>query len=644
MKPSYIALAAIGLALVTLYFAIPHQTPPAAPSTTTAQHPSTTSSQPEQVAQTQTAAPPITHTPPKTTTQTTPTQTPAGAVRYVPVLGVEVRAPDVVNTTRLPAAVNYTVVLTNTGNGTAWVKVENSTVEIRPGGRVLLNFTTNITSAGVYKVGAKVNGTMYEKKVVVYYYAPLLTADPVFINVTKLPADATVVVRVRNVGNWTGRVLGVEVKPGSEAMVNTTIKVDAAGSYVLQIDGVEVPVSVQYLAPSLKYLVGGPKEVEAVPGESVSAWIWLKNEGNATAAVRVNGRPLTIKPGQYVNITKNITVTTSGSYTFDFNIAGDLNVTAKYTTAVKIVAAKVQIVVWTPQLLRSWPLPNSTDTMALSFVEKSASITWGYIIETNATSRSVVLQVADPQGVYYHTLSPGQKLARNFTLQVQAPTVVTLQLAVNNTAYAVEVDVKLSPPRITINDISEIEFSDSRKLLSVPIKCRYGSASATLQLDVVKVEGVLRYLQDGREVRGTITVNTAGDTYTGDFKGSVRGTSGQATINVAGRRVDVEFTTSPLEVRRVLIDGTPYDCDVPTALIPAVLISEKPTAKDEPADQLASRLVSIFAKSDFDKPRPAIWNGEYVEVIDRARNLLKVYFRQGEVLIEGALTAKFVIS
>ncbi|MEM3997666.1 MAG: hypothetical protein QXP31_11535 [Pyrobaculum sp.] len=639
MKLAYVALVAIGLALVALYFAIPPQIPSATPTTTTV---ATTTRTPAQTPQTQTPAPtPATAQPTTTATQTPPKTTQTPAVRYVPRLSVEVRAPDVVNATRLPAVINYTVVLTNTGNGTARVEVDGASLEIRPGGRLLLNFTKSAPSAGVYTVGARVNGTMYERKVGVYYYAPLLKADPVAINVTKLPTNATVAVRVRNLGNWTGRVLGVEVRPGGEATINTTLRIESAGSYTLNIDGVEVPVSVQYLAPSLRYLVGGPKEVEAVPGESVAAWIWVKNEGNATSVVNIDGRQLTIRPGQYVNISKTMAVTTSGAYTFVFNIAGDLNATVKYMTVVKIVAAKVQIVVWTPQLRRSWPQPNSTDTLALSFVNKTASITWGYIIQTNATSRSVVLQVTDPQGVYYYAMSPSQTLVKNFTLQVQAPTVAKLQLTVNNSAYVVEVDVKLTPPRITINDVSKIEFSDSRKLLGVSITCRLGSIPP---IDVLKVEGVLQYLQNGREVSGVITENTAGGTYTGGFKGSISGGSGQATINVAGRQVYIEFTTSPLAVRRVLVDGTPVDCNVPTALVPAVLISEKPTAQNEPADQLAYRLVSIFAKSDFDKPQSAIWNGEYVEVQDRAGNLLRVYFKQGVVSIEGALTATLVIS
>jgi hypothetical protein len=144
-------------------------------------------------------------------------------------------------------------------------------------------------------------------------------------------------------------------------------------------------------------------------------------------------------------------------------------------------------------------------------------------------------------------------------------------------------------------------------------------------------------------VSGQITVKLI-DTYTGDYSGKIEGGSGSLSLNVAGRNIYMEFTTSPLKVTRVLVDGAPYSCDVPTALVPPILYREKPTATDEPATQYVFRLLSAFARGDSDRPRSITWNGEYVEAIDRGGNILRIYLGEGEIRIEGALTATIVIS
>jgi len=113
---------------------------------------------------------------------------------------------------------------------------------------------------------------------------------------------------------------------------------------------------------------------------------------------------------------------------------------------------------------------------------------------------------------------------------------------------------------------------------------------------------------------------------------------------VAGRNIYVEFTTSPLTITKVLVDGTQYSCDVPTALIPSILYSEKPTTTDVPATEYVFRLLSAFARGDSDKPQSVEWNGEYVEAIDKGGNILRVYLGGGEIRIEGPLTATIVIS
>ncbi|MFZ8838391.1 MAG: hypothetical protein ACO2PM_05535, partial [Pyrobaculum sp.] len=77
---------------------------------------------------------------------------------------------------------------------------------------------------------------------------------------------------------------------------------------------------------------------------------------------------------------------------------------------------------------------------------------------------------------------------------------------------------------------------------------------------------------------------------------------------------------------------------------PPIFYRETPTAPDEPATQYVFRLLSAFARGDSDRPRSVEWNGEYVEAVDRGGNILRVYLGEGEIRIEGSLTAAIVIS
>jgi len=308
------------------------------------------------------------------------------------------------------------------------------------------------------------------------------------------------------------------------------------------------------------------------------------------------------------------------------------------------VAPKVEIVLWSPEVKRRWPPPNGTDSTSLSVVSKTAALTWGYIITTNATGRAVALAVEGPGGVDYYKLAPGAAASKNYTETVQVPGEKTLEVKVNSTTYTLKVFLTLTPPKVTVRDISRIEFTDSRRLLGLQLSCRLGSVAASVTLDILRVTGTLTYTPTGRAVSGQITVNSAGGTYTGDYKGTIEGGKGSLSLNVIGRRIDVEFDISPLKITKVLVDGTPYSCNVPTELVPPILYKEKPTAVDVPATQYVSSLLSAFARGDSDKPQSIIWNGEYVEAVDKGGNTLRVYLGGGEIRIEGPLTAAIVIS
>jgi hypothetical protein len=639
MKKSVVALLAAGLFFIALYLALQ---PPPSNYTTNTTSPAATTTTTEKTTTPQTNAEQTTTTserPPGTQTTTTSTAQPPRVV-YVPAIEVEIEAPTAVNTTKLPIFLNYTIVIRNRGNGTGVVLLGDETYVIAPGQVVKIAANKTAEWAGEHSVEAAVNGTRHVKAVRVYYYAPRLQAEPVYINATKLPANLTVTARVSNLGNLTAWVGGVAVAPGETKAINTTITVVAAGSYVVEIGGVEVPVTVRYYAAAFDWRVGGPSEVEALPGETYAAWLWIKNTGNATATLSVDGRAFALAPGEALNTTKTITVGAAGVYNVEFRVAGSLNATLRHAIRVKVVVPKVEIVLWSPEVRRGWPPPNGTDSTSLSAARKTVALTWGYVITTNATRRTVTLAVEGPGGVDYYKLAPGAAASKNYTETVQVPGEKTLEVKVNSTTYKLKVSLTLTPPKITVKDISRIEFTDSRRLLGLKLRC--GVVEATI--DILRVTGTLTYTPTGRAVSGQITVRSVLGTNTGDYSGKIEGGSGSLSLNVAGHNIYVEFTTSPLKVTRVLVDGAPYSCDVPTELAPPIFYREKPTATDEPATQYVFRLLSAFARGDSDKPQSITWNGEYVEAVDRGGNTLRVYLGEGEIRIEGSLTAAIVIS
>ncbi len=641
MNKTAIGLIALGIVLIVAYLALQQPpTPPSGAATTPATTPTATTATATSQPPTSTAEKPETKT--QTATPTSTAQPPR--VVYAPSIEVAVEAPGVINTTRLPIYINYTIVVKNSGNGTGVAVVGGVPYEVAPGKVVRIAANKTAWWAGEHSVEAVVNGTRHVKAVRVYYYAPRLQAEPVYINATKLPANLTVTARVSNLGNLTAWVGGVAVAPGETKAINTTISVEAAGTYVVEIGGVEVPVTVRYYAAAFDWRVGGPSEVEALPGETYAAWLWIKNTGNATATLSIDGRAFALAPGEALNTTKTITVGAAGTYNVEFRVTGSLNATLRHTIQVKVVAPKVEIVLWSPEVKRRWPPPNGTDDTSLSAVNKTVALTWGYIITTNATRRTVTLAVAGPGGVDYYRLAPGGAASKNYTETAQAPGEKTLEVKVNSTTYRLKVYLTLTPPKITVKDISRIEFADSRRLLGLKLSCRSGSVEASIVLDIVRVIGTLTYTPTGRAVSGQITVNSAGGTYTGDYKGTIEGGKGSLSLNVIGHRIDVEFDTSPLKITKVLVDGTPYSCNVPTELVPPILYKEKPTAVDVPATQYVSSLLSAFARGDSDKPQSITWNGEYVEAVDKGGNTLRVYLGGGEIRIEGPLTATIVIS
>jgi hypothetical protein len=130
MNKTAIGLIALGIALIFAYLAL--QQPPAPPggaATTSATAPTATTATATSQPPTSTAEKPETKT--QTATPTSTAQPPR--VAYAPSIEVAVEAPGVINTTRLPIYINYTIVVKNSGNGTGVVLLGNAMYRIAPG-------------------------------------------------------------------------------------------------------------------------------------------------------------------------------------------------------------------------------------------------------------------------------------------------------------------------------------------------------------------------------------------------------------------------------------------------------------------------------------------------------------------------------
>ncbi|ACB39021.1 hypothetical protein [Pyrobaculum neutrophilum] len=620
---------AVAAALIAVYLMLQPPPPPQAGITTTAtpQQPTTAPTQTTATAQTPTA------TAQPTATTTTAPRPPAPQPVYLPKITWRLSAPPVVNTTKLPLAVNYTITLANEGNGTGAVEVDGVVYTLKPGERINVTKSVVAKTAGRQKIAVVINGTEYAYATAVYYYAPKLVAEPIAVNVTKMPANATVEIVIKNVGNYSAVVDGVVIQPGQTARIKTTLNITAAGTYYVNYSGVPIAVTVNYLTPNVEYKLGGPTYLEVLPGENATAWLWLYNRGNATAEVKIDGRAYAIAPRSYINITKSVRINSGGLYAVVFHAEGALNGTLEWRVKAALVAVRVEIVVWKPDLMRSWPAP--TDTLALSVTSKSVDIAWGYIISTNATYRPITLNIQGPGGGTY-VLKPGAYISANSTATLQAPGTGELAVYINGTKYATTIRLDLKPPTVSVSDVSQIWFEDARPIYSVQINCRV----ATIQFDLMRVSGTVTYSPTATNLQGTITVKTASGVYTGDYSGYVSGNSGHVSISIAGRRVDIDFTVSPLAPTRILVDGSQVTCTAPTYLIPPVLYRQKPTTPPTSATAYASALVSLFAKQDGDRAQSAVWNGDYVEVTDGWGNKMAVYIRQGQIEISGALSAR----
>ncbi|MFN7106454.1 MAG: hypothetical protein ACK4M3_07740, partial [Pyrobaculum sp.] len=227
-----------------------------------------------------------------------------------------------------------------------------------------------------------------------------------------------------------------------------------------------------------------------------------------------------------------------------------------------------------------------------------------------------------------------EAVGRNLTLSLQAPGGGRLWIRVNGSLYAVDLSVELAAPRITIRDVSRIEFNDSRQLQQLMVSCT-SEISITFTFDLLNVRGTLWYTPDGKKGEGYITLRFDRD-YTGGFSGFLGPSGGYVDIDMAGRRLHADLDAGG-NVRRVTIDGREYSCSFPRQLVPSIFLAGKPTADREDVWSYARMFLSAFAKVNDERPQDAVWNGEYVEVRDRGGRSYRVYIREDRVEVSGSL-------
>jgi len=328
-------LLALAAALVVIFYLMsPSQTPvaptqtpvaTATPSPTTSTTPTITPTEtPKSTTTLQTPTKPTSETPRAATT----TATPRPALRYVPKVEVEVLAPAVVSTTKLPAAVNYTVVLRNVGNATAVVNASGALVEVRPGEEVRLSYTAVANAAGKLKLAVEINGTEYAKEVSVYYSTPYLkfTLLNSTVVVDRLPVNITVYVLITNAGNATGYFNDVSIEPNATRVVPVVLTVTRAGSYEVMPN---VGVSVVYLAKTYEArLLNSTIAVARLPANA-SVVFAIVATGNGTLTIIVNGTEIRLAPNSttYYSapIRINMPLTRNGTYmTISLSLNGSI--------------------------------------------------------------------------------------------------------------------------------------------------------------------------------------------------------------------------------------------------------------------------------------------------------------------------------
>ncbi|AEA13073.1 hypothetical protein TUZN_1606 [Thermoproteus uzoniensis 768-20] len=617
MRSLIIALAAAAAVAIALYALAPYltgagtpqasQTAPPAGSTTSAGASTAASTSTSSASASSTTSETVASTTsqPAAQTSTTATLTSAptfaGAPRPNITLVLETA---VVNTTRLPANATLIFRAENRGEAPGVVYVNGTAVRLRPGEAAELNFTVAVSRAGANYVLLYINGTPAVYRFTTLYYTPVFAAEPVTVRTYRLPALVVVNVTVRNVGNYTGYFNGVAVPPGGNATAQVEINATAAGTYWVKADGVPVEVHVVYLATGYSVAIWSPT-VEAAPGEPVPVGFLIKNTGNATEALTVNGTLYVLRPGE--SVWANYTVPAYSRRPVALIVNGT---TWRWALNVSIIAVNALLNigggVYNPAL---------SPQIVISSSQSAVPYTW--IISTNATERAVALVI---NGTVY-TVQPGGRLLINGTLQARLNDWNTVSVVVNGTAYSIQVYVELKPPTLYVAQITGLSFTDRRTYIEYASCSGTPIGSVPFTATVYSMSGSVTYSGNTITFSGSITVyiDILGKTITASYSGSSTNGVGQVTSTIGHYTIAVSFSGGT--VTSVTVNGQPVSCGTSIIPIPAFMYQKPPTGTID-AVSFASRIADLFAKGGSDAIVDAYYNGRYVVLVDASGNTM----------------------
>ncbi|MEL9990728.1 MAG: hypothetical protein QXP98_11050 [Thermoproteus sp.] len=481
-------------------------------------------------------------------------------------------------------------------------------MRLGPGEVKRINATVEVLHAGVNYVLLMVNGTPVQFPVEVLFYTPVLVAEPVTVRTYKLPAVVALNVTVRNIGNYTGYIAGAAVPPGGNATVETSLNITAAGRYYVNIDGVKAEVDVIYLATGYSVSIWSPA-VEATPGEGIPVSFLLRNTGNATETLVVNGTVYTIGPGG--SIWANFTVPAYAHRQVSLSVNG-----TTYRWTLNVTAIGITVLFYIGGRLYN---PSLSPSIVVSTSQAQMSYQW--IVKTNATTRSVAV-VAN--GSTYVIPSGGEAII-NGTLQARLNGWNSASITINGTMYSIQIYAQLVAPTINVASIYRIDFVDDRPY-EAQVTCNTPGGAVTVTVKIYNMQGSVTYSGGAISFSGTFTVYLSypGNTYTGTFSGSSNGGSGQVTITVAGHTATVQFSGGSVTTK-LQYDGVSCPQFMP---VPPFMYQSPPTGSI-PADRLGVQLANLFAKSSSDYIVDSEYNGQYVVMTDAAGHTIRFYFNGG---------------
>lgn len=602
-------LLALALLLVAVYVFIETIPPPTAGTAASSSSTPTaveTSKSPQATSATVKAPSPT--PPPSTKTSTTmptfPPQTSATPPRVStpppaakPVLKVVIKTPPRVNLTKLPAFVNYTVVVENSGDDPAAAEVGGLVQVVPPHANVTLGMQTLVEKAGPHTVYVTVNKTVYNATIYVYYYTPVLVVEEVTINTTRLPADVYVSIPVKNVGNATAHVEGVEIPPGGSVILNKIIRIKAAGTYKVIVGGVEAPIRVAYLTPICAAEIDAPKEAEVAPGALVTYIIRVKNAGNATATCLIDGKPVVLKPGQVEEEKGDIKAEKAGLYAVAVEVNGTRYLKEIY---IKMIKVHVQFRLLAPEKTPYSPTPYYH---SLESDVPEIDVEYQWLISTNATRPAVVYIEGTP-----YRIERGGNIT--ITKKAKVDRQAEFTISVNGTTYTAKVELRPREPTIT-QHFKKMVFKDSTEkkitltVSGIDVTFTVKQVNGTAEYgDKIKIDATIMamLITSGVELSLQAVANGGSGTATGvvvksDLSAARPGTTFEIWFKYSGGRVT--------EITKVLINGTesPRAGEVLGKVfekLPAIL---QPPPTGLKAREFARQLVSMFTE--------VTWTGDY---------------------------------